>query len=996
METLLQCLVGTRALRANRKVGFRVLSRVADVLEGCREMEQEFTAKSRNLHGLAKRESLMWDEEKTRSDLRYLSDLERDDRVIQQRIFSQFAGFDRVLAFLDGLFLTREERAQVNMEETAAVGRAQEFVEAAKKCAVEAWERAAAEGLGVLKSSAENSDSSSSGASSILEEAELEFHGRYFPGTEDDPEVDLSMPPYYFEGELGGAMSIFVGARWDSLNFRSRLFDFGSGCPKDNITAGNQGNTNHLLFEFFLGTDEISKKIVIQDSISVGSMNKYLLTVSERGHMKVWRDGSILGEKNVGCCPKLAPRSNLFVGKSSWSSHAPFHGAISDLKVWHGKVMDWDDVVKDDDPTDDDEHAEGEEAPERSHIMKAIFDVHARDDTVPEKQELKGGLSRGSLSGNTFSESVFTDESKCEINPAYAVAAVLRAGFVMLKVPATEKIRRDMVTSLCRWLTILRLSSLVELVGMFSCRVAAKFLRLMSCALELPASETTAKLDLVVSGDLVAAVYGRVCHEAAVAAQHDDPEVRQRGCELCTEIARAAGVVCRTMTFCNCSEVKPIQLHFVVQCLEKVMPIAVIKSLIQMLIQDSQPPQGEGAQGMGEEMWELSRSVLSQLLDTCHSMKHPILKVFSENLVTSSVSLRPSFLSALLAQSRQSFEESVVSTFLNSEGNPHRQAGGGGVEKVIMSVKTQVLVSGTPLVVFDYSHPEACFVCMLTNKGLHLVDITSPGYPETPTIVQIRRYADMTRLVKGEATQVLHIGWVVGDGFAQESVTEQFMTLICHSEPQRNELFSKLQVLSEPPGGNYRHRAVVQSDVLFRTAMETKVPEATLLTAFVLVERRLEFFILGEGRLYQCNVHFDRWLPPKISGEGEDKDKEEAEEGGNAEGSEADQTAHRRLRATETFESGITQGDLEKNVPNLISFVQPQRELARLEQVAFYRDRQPRTALFFRDDDTVELVFFDDTTRERWRKSLMAQLARLADEGGTRPVFRDSLPAPTK
>eukprot|EP00413_Alexandrium_margalefii_P032845 CAMPEP_0204562042 /NCGR_PEP_ID=MMETSP0661-20131031/33530_1 /ASSEMBLY_ACC=CAM_ASM_000606 /TAXON_ID=109239 /ORGANISM="Alexandrium margalefi, Strain AMGDE01CS-322" /LENGTH=414 /DNA_ID=CAMNT_0051569505 /DNA_START=1 /DNA_END=1245 /DNA_ORIENTATION=- len=384
--------------------------------------------------------------------------------------------------------------------------------------------------------------------------------------------------------------------------------------------------------------------------------------------------------------------------------------------------------------------------------------------------------------------------------------------------------------------------------------------------------------------------------------------------------------------------------------------------------------QGDGQQGMGEDIWELSRAVLSQLLDNCEVMKYPILKAFSENLVSSSVSLRPSFLAALLEQSRQGHEKTEVEQFLNSPDNPHRQDGG-GAERAVISVKMQVLVGGKFLVVQNSRDPEGCFLCMVTNKGFYIIDATAPGFPTDPTVVQFRTFVDMTRLIKGQAPQALFVGWTTGS--SDEQLNEQFMTLICYSENHRDELFMKLHQLSEPPGGNVRHRALTQNDSNFRLVLESKVEQTPLLKAFVRVDDKLELAVLGESRLFLISVNFEFWTPPLEDTEEEaedaaveDENMPQAKKGaGRQEGTEADKVKERRTRAIMRFESGLP-GDSQNMSAYMMRLKENPRELRDLERTDFfYSEKQPRMALVFGDEE-VDMVFLDDTTRERWRRSL--------------------------
>lgn len=66
---------------------------------------------------------------------------------------------------------------------------------------------------------------------------------------------------YYFDGiddyidlgdwENGNAMSFTFWARWDALNYNSRIIDLGNGSSSNNIIVANQNTTSNLYFSVY-------------------------------------------------------------------------------------------------------------------------------------------------------------------------------------------------------------------------------------------------------------------------------------------------------------------------------------------------------------------------------------------------------------------------------------------------------------------------------------------------------------------------------------------------------------------------------------------------------------------------------------------------------------------------------------------------------------------------------------------------------------------------
>ncbi|PFH35368.1 leucine rich repeat-containing protein [Besnoitia besnoiti] len=99
MKILLLNLSGLERCNVRMKVAFRLLSRMADVLEG---HPDTFDAREDqiSLSLLAKRERSMWDDREIRRNQLYLDEVERQDRAIQQAEFARLNLAERLLLFL--------------------------------------------------------------------------------------------------------------------------------------------------------------------------------------------------------------------------------------------------------------------------------------------------------------------------------------------------------------------------------------------------------------------------------------------------------------------------------------------------------------------------------------------------------------------------------------------------------------------------------------------------------------------------------------------------------------------------------------------------------------------------------------------------------------------------------------------------------------------------------------------------------------------------------
>jgi len=161
------------------------------------------------------------------------------------------------------------------------------------------------------------------------------YEGRHFAGSAADFE-DLGSR--YGEVVFGSALSVAFWARWDGLQPWSRIIDFGNGPDTNNFFIATHGMTRDLAFHVWAGGYEA--RLRVPEAVIPGKTNRYLCTVSESGHMRIWRDAKLLAEEYRGAPPSYGTRRFLYVGRSNWDRDRPFCGMISDLSVWNA-VVSW-------------------------------------------------------------------------------------------------------------------------------------------------------------------------------------------------------------------------------------------------------------------------------------------------------------------------------------------------------------------------------------------------------------------------------------------------------------------------------------------------------------------------------------------------------------------------------------------------------------------------------------------------------------------------------
>lgn len=246
------------------------------------------------------------------------------------------------------------------------------------------------------------------------------------PFTGEEP---VNLRPHV-SGSLGGAFSFMCTLRMDAIENWSRVFDFSVAADEDSITAGAIELTTSLHFTVFRGRSPIS--VAVENFFELGRELTMLCTVSSSGHMRVFKDGALVGENIEGMAPLDLERPYMLVGGHFHFHSQAFRGSLKEVKVW-GQELSW--------PAPQEEEAPGpgaaeKGAPEPDGGPGAAADAGGGGDAeVPVKAKSRVGLGARALMKGIRSGEVARIVDAAEAEQAAAEAAPPLAAPAAAEVP---------------------------------------------------------------------------------------------------------------------------------------------------------------------------------------------------------------------------------------------------------------------------------------------------------------------------------------------------------------------------------------------------------------------------------------------------------------------------------------------------------------------------------------------------------------------------------
>ncbi|CAK0849979.1 unnamed protein product [Prorocentrum cordatum] len=142
---------------------------------------------------------------------------------------------------------------------------------------------------------------------------------------------------------LGGAFSFMCVVRMDGFDHWSRVFDFSLEADDDSITAGAIGLTQDLHFTIFRGKMPYSVRVA--NFFEPGREFTMMCTVTPSGHMKVFKNGVLVGENPHGMVPLRTHRPRMIVGGHFKFRDQLFRGSLRDVKIWD-QELSWPDAAR--------------------------------------------------------------------------------------------------------------------------------------------------------------------------------------------------------------------------------------------------------------------------------------------------------------------------------------------------------------------------------------------------------------------------------------------------------------------------------------------------------------------------------------------------------------------------------------------------------------------------------------------------------------------------
>lgn len=952
VETLLQCFSGLERVRARYKVGFRILCRMADVLDGHSDFLESSEDEEGQLQRLLEEEAQIWDEEQMRKNLGYLDNMEEEDRRVQQEIFTSANGAQRLEMFLGGLYST-SQRNQARVDEAALIREGVRLVEESKISAAESESEAD------LESDSESSDSDPGRDQKPAEAAVIDLPPKDFSGQRDDLLAfeDLRQS---FTGKIQSAFSILFTARWDSFNNWSSIIDFGNGPAQENIVIANQSRLNSLIFEVYRWGERFA--VVAPAVLKLHETCTYLCSISEDGVMCIQCNGEIIGQRKG--VPSVAPiaRKYLYVGKSCWSERDMFHGSVQQLKVYNGQIVDWHEVV--DTVFEDDESGF-----DRPLLMKEL--LVSRPALVREPR-----VHGADRFFRTESKQDRSFDASGQIDSGYFVAALLRCCYGIVQVSASSKAEAEMVAALLDKHLVVRLLSLVRMCGPFNCGAGIKFLQLMGTVLQSRSSNPD--VDMLVTCHILLS-YASSIVDDAVSALQGDQEQQRLGRKLGEQMAKLCSVVCGSLQYLQfADENKQFHAKFVECCLDAMVPPKLVHAFVQMALHSDQSTSQT-------QMVDDVRQLLVKIIERCPSRQRDTWQVLCLALLTGDMDKGPEWLMDLSEEVQKSAAQRILEEqeAAKAFGTQKIKFEDSQPERALGSYSVEVLAFDRRLTV-SRAEQHANLNLVVTNKAIRVVDSSVEGYPaEDPGQIPDCEWklADLVRITRGFLPQGLFIS-VRRPSEDEGPDVEGVVCVVFHRAKDRDAAIGKLQHLKLLPvdSDGMMEEAItraLEGDLIHATFVPSQA--AGLFQRVLAADPTFKLYVMTKEGIHDFVVDYTQWRPK---------------------GEDALEDSPTRFKITAEIKSirDATTQNLAERGPevsrSLLQKVTEVRPFAALEKVAFFPDHWPRMEMSFLGHEDLSISFFEELAKDRWREDILEFLQSLdpSGSGWSKQVRGETMP----
>lgn len=132
----------------------------------------------------------------------------------------------------------------------------------------------------------------------------------------------------------GGDISVSFWAKWDALQYYSRIFDFSNGPDNYNILMGNEGYASSLVAHtHLLNSGAQSVGATIPDVINLGTWQHIVWLLDSSGTSQVFLNSNLIWQGSQNIAYSMV-RTIQYIARSAWDSDEYFNGQIDDIAFY--------------------------------------------------------------------------------------------------------------------------------------------------------------------------------------------------------------------------------------------------------------------------------------------------------------------------------------------------------------------------------------------------------------------------------------------------------------------------------------------------------------------------------------------------------------------------------------------------------------------------------------------------------------------------------------
>jgi prepilin-type N-terminal cleavage/methylation domain-containing protein len=158
----------------------------------------------------------------------------------------------------------------------------------------------------------------------------------------DNDYIDVVDLPASIDWSNGYTIEFVV--KWNALNTWSRIMDFGSGAPSDNIVIANESTSiANIRFDTYNTTTntvacptvDVTGCIQLDNTIDTGLIANYQFVVNSSGVTTVYKNGDKVSNAINSAVIRNVLRQNVYIGRSNWGTDSYFNGSIYSFRIYN-------------------------------------------------------------------------------------------------------------------------------------------------------------------------------------------------------------------------------------------------------------------------------------------------------------------------------------------------------------------------------------------------------------------------------------------------------------------------------------------------------------------------------------------------------------------------------------------------------------------------------------------------------------------------------------